>query len=64
MLHVLTTLKEQKRTLKCITNEFLKVMNIRNYSGKDLSNLVLTFNSTMFTSSAMLEGKLKSKMLL
>lgn len=34
-------------------------MNIRNYSGKDVSNLVLTFNSTMFTSSAMLEGKLK-----
>lgn len=39
-------------------------MNIRNYSGKDVSNLVLTFNSAMFTSSAMLEGKLKSKMLL
>lgn len=39
-------------------------MNIRNYSGKDVSNLVLTFNSTMFTSSAMLEGKLKSEMLL
>lgn len=47
-----------------IINEFLKVMNIRNYFGKDVLNLVLMFNFILFIFFVMLEGKLKSKMLL
>lgn len=39
-------------------------MNIRNYFGKDVLNLVLMFNFIMFIFFVMLEGKLKSKMLL
>lgn len=39
-------------------------MNIRNYFGKDVLNLVLMFNFIMFIFFVMLEGKLKSEMLL